>query len=1193
MTRRALIVALAALAGASILPGTAAAAFLGTNGKLAFGSARNGFPADNDLYTMTSSGSTQTRITSLDQDELNPSWSPDGTKLLFERTAGLRPDVYVANADGSNRVQLTTNAASDLRPAWSQSGAQIVFASDRNNTVGVFDLFVMNADGTNQVNITNTPTINEGYPAWSPDGSLIAFSRDGDIYTATPAGTNLARLTTAISDEIEPDWSPSGGQIVYHAGITANDEIWKMNANGTSQVNLTNNGTLVDENPVWSPAGDKIAFVRDALKNAEIYTMNADGTSATRITNNTLMDTAPSWQPIPLAAGTITVQLNAVPDDPQDFSFTAGGGLSPASFQLDDDTNGTLSNQRVFTGVTPRGGYSLAPTAVPGWDVTGSTCSDGSPVSNINVGAAENVTCTFTIQKHTKIVLALDTVPNDAQNFSFTAGGGLSPTSFQLDDDSDPALPNTMTFANLAPGSGYSLAQGTLPAGGWIQASATCNDGSPLSAINVSLGETVTCTVTNYQPAHIVVVNDASPNDSQDFSFTAGGGLSPTSFQLDDDSDGALERSRIFDVAPGSGYSLSASVPGGWLQGWVWCSDGSPVSNINVSPHETVICTFNQLKHGQLTIVADAQPNDAQDFSFTAGGGLSPTSFALDDDSNGTLSNTRTFSNVPPGTGYSVSQAVPAGWDESSAICSDGSLPSNIQIAPGESVTCTITNKKRGQLVVVQDTVPNDAQDFSFTAGGGLSPTSFALDDDSNGTLSNTATFTNVAARSGYSISQSVPAGWNADATCNDGSPISNIDIGPAETVTCTFVNQKQASLTIVKDAQPNDAQNFAFTAGGGLTPGSFQLDDDSDAALSDRRTFDGLSPQSGYSVSESATPGWDLTSATCDDGSPISNISLSIGEHVTCTFSNRKRGRIVVVKDTQPDDPQDFSFTAGGGLSPTGFALDDDADPALPNSHSFDDLVPAAGYSLSEAAVVGFVQYSATCSNGSPVSNVNVAAGETVTCTFVNQRGYARPKSAGPLKVSLVPAFNGCTAPNRMHGPSLEYASCNPPSMSSPHLTIGTPDVNGQGANMTGSIAFRILIGNPATPQDEADVTITANVTDVRLRSNLSDYLGELQGSVVLRITDRLNGTGLSDSATVSDTPFNFTIPCTGTPSTTIGATCAVDTSADAVLPGAVTETKRAIWQMGDVRVSDGGPDAQASTQDNSPFLRQGIAVP
>ena len=298
-----LLAALAALSIWQVTAGVAHAAFFGGNGKLAISSPRSGFPADSDLYTMNADGTVQTRITSLDQDELNPAWSPDGAKLLFERTAGLRPDVFVANADGSNRVQLTTSDRSDLRPAWSYNGTQIVFASDRNSTEGIFDIFVMNANGTGQVNLTNTPTVNEDYPAWAPDGSVIAFARDGDIYTMTPAGTNLTRLTSSAADEFEPDWAPDSRQLVYRTGINANDEIWKINADGTAQTNLTNNGSLVDEAPAWSPAGDKIAFIRDAFRNAEVYTMNADGTAPTRVTTNTLMDAHPAWQPVPFSGG--------------------------------------------------------------------------------------------------------------------------------------------------------------------------------------------------------------------------------------------------------------------------------------------------------------------------------------------------------------------------------------------------------------------------------------------------------------------------------------------------------------------------------------------------------------------------------------------------------------------------------------------------------------------------------------------------------------------------------------------------------------------------------------------------------------------------------------------------------------------------------------------------------------------------
>ena len=327
---------------------------------------------------------------------------------------------------------------------------------------------------------------------------------------------------------------------------------------------------------------------------------------------------------------------------------------------------------------------------------------------------------------------------------------------------------------------------------------------------------------------------------------------------------------------------------------------------------------------------------------------------------------------MPVGT-YSASETVPAGWDQTSATCNDGSPVSAINIAAGENVTCTFTNQKRGSVVAVLDTQPNDAQDFSFTAGGGLSPTSFQLDDDSDPALLNTRSFNDLPVGGGYSLGATgLPAAWAlGSATCSDGSPVSNINVAPGEVVTCTFTIQKRGEIAIVKDATPDDPQDFSFTTGGGLAPASFQLDDDSDGTLSNTGTFLGVAPGSGYSVAETVPSGWDQTSATCNDGSPVSNINVAPAEVVTCTFSNRKRGRIVIVKDATPDDPQDFSFTAGGGLSPAGFTLDDDANATLSNTHTFNDVVPAGGYTIAESVPSGWDQTSATCDDGSPVSNI------------------------------------------------------------------------------------------------------------------------------------------------------------------------------------------------------------------------------
>ena len=217
----------------------------------------------------------------------------------------------------------------------------------------------------------------------------------------------------------------------------------------------------------------------------------------------------------------------------------------------------------------------------------------------------------------------------------------------------------------------------------------------------------------------------------------------------------------------------------------------------------------------------------------------------------------------------------------------------------------------------------------------------------------------------------------------------------------------------------------------------------------------------------------------------------------------------------------------------------------------------------------------------------------DVYAASITNPGGYPRPKGAGPLTVSLVPAYAECTAPNRTHGPGLAFPSCNPPAQVSPYLTVGSPDANGSSANSAGSVKLQVLVGLASTPADEADVRFTISITDVRNRADLTDYTGQLQLDTTLRTTDRLNGSAPVDTGTVADMPFPVTVPCTATASTTIGSTCGVVTTADSVVPGSVREIKRTIWELGRVALLDGGADGLAATADNTVFARQGIFVP
>ena len=82
-------------------------------------------------------------------------------------------------------------------------------------------------------------------------------------------------------------------------------------------------------------------------------------------------------------------------------------------------------------------------------------------------------------------------------------------------------------------------------------------------------------------------------------------------------------------------------------------------------------------------------------------------------------------------------------------------------------------------------------------------------------------------------------------------------------------------------------------------------------------------------------------------------------------------------------------------------------------------------------------------------------------------------------------------------------------------------------------------------------------------------------------------------DAGTVQDVPFTFTVPCSPTSDTTVGSTCASNTTADAVIPGSIAEGKRAIWELGQVQVYDGGSDGDVDTGPNTLFEREGIFVP
>ena len=156
-------------------------------------------PKDNaEIYIVNGDGSNPQNLTNHPAEDRYGSWSPDGSKVLFQSNRNGNSDIFVMNADGSNLIALTTDPASDAHADWSKRGDEIVFISKRD---GDNEIFIMNADGSNQRQLTFNED-SDVLPSWSPDGKRIAFAsyrrgkkETGDIFVMDRDGSNERRLT--------------------------------------------------------------------------------------------------------------------------------------------------------------------------------------------------------------------------------------------------------------------------------------------------------------------------------------------------------------------------------------------------------------------------------------------------------------------------------------------------------------------------------------------------------------------------------------------------------------------------------------------------------------------------------------------------------------------------------------------------------------------------------------------------------------------------------------------------------------------------------------------------------------------------------------------------------------------------------------------------------------------------------------
>lgn len=309
-----LIIVSATLAGLGLPASPAGAVPPGPDEAIAFWTPREG---NREIYLTRADGSGL--IGNLTGDpiaqDIDPAWSPDGTRVAFARKLVNKTtyDLFIMSSEGGGLQRVTTNSVDDRQPAWSPDSARIAFARGSGGD-GYSQIFVINTDGTGETALTAAKAGKlDAEPSWSPDGTQIAFASDRDgtlteIYTMLSDGSVQTKRTFNACIDSNPAWSPNGGGIAFDRLCPGeSSDIWTMNATGGAQQNITNTPSQEEFDPDWSPDGTGIAFGGYPVGggNRDIYTMAADGSGVTRITDNPQSDLGPDWHRFPSPRCTI------------------------------------------------------------------------------------------------------------------------------------------------------------------------------------------------------------------------------------------------------------------------------------------------------------------------------------------------------------------------------------------------------------------------------------------------------------------------------------------------------------------------------------------------------------------------------------------------------------------------------------------------------------------------------------------------------------------------------------------------------------------------------------------------------------------------------------------------------------------------------------------------------------------------
>ncbi|WP_157432122.1 prealbumin-like fold domain-containing protein [Agromyces italicus] len=709
------------------------------------------------------------------------------------------------------------------------------------------------------------------------------------------------------------------------------------------------------------------------------------------------------------------------------FAFTTTGA-DLSNFDL-TTVGGTAT--KLFDSVTP-GAYTVTEsTPAPFYDLTGLSCVEdvtGDSVTSlvdgkvtITVQPGELVTCTYTNTQRGNIIVTKQTNPDgSAQEFDFTLTGQ---SGFVLKDGQSKA------FDNVKPGA-YTLAE--LAEDGWDVTSMTCSGETPTTdspiGITLSPGETVECTVLNTATKGEVTVEkkvDGVP-DGFDWSFPISISPVPAGQQgtIDATDDDPIVEWTNLDV--GTQYTLTEGGLEGWDEGAITCTgiadeSDDPGFQFTVTPGLSLECEVtNEAEPGEVTVektVSGVADDTAWEFDLT----IDPADGVLPSATQtvsgvGNTTDTVTWTNLVVGEEYTVTETLPAGWTGGVVECgpdsNDQQPGDQFVVTPGFSLECSVENEAEPASAKVTKTSVGAAGSFTFVltpldpAGD---PVEQIITTPAGGGVGDT-TFTDLVPGTTYSLAEADPgAGWvTGDLVCEvthagddtaEAVDESGFTVLPGDVFECDITNTAKGTIIIVKNIDGADG-TFQFTGNwpwaGNPSIGSFGIETENGTGTN---TYGNVVAGS-YSVTELLTSAHvgeligcvETRTGGADDGSSVDAqnplkglIDLDPGETITCTYSNTELGKIIVDKNVTFDSDQSFDFEYGDGGTTTPFALTGDATPWESG------LIEPGSYTVEELGEANWTLQSLQCSGSEgvtvvgPLATIELAAGEVVTCTYVN----------------------------------------------------------------------------------------------------------------------------------------------------------------------------------------------------------------